>query len=90
MQAVEKLDDFKLQLVFQIFFWQMGNIPSSHACMFCKNIKLQSMNSSAKSRLLVCSITYVTSKLGSSCQNMVQSSSPQIQMSLAGYYAKEF
>jgi hypothetical protein len=26
-------------------------IPSSHACVFCKTIKLQFMNSSAKSRL---------------------------------------
>jgi hypothetical protein len=31
--------------------WQMGKIPSSHACVFCKAIKLQFMNSSAKSRL---------------------------------------
>jgi hypothetical protein len=75
MQAVEKLDGFKLQLVFQKKIWQIGNIPSSHACMFCKNIKLQSINSSGKSRLLVCSNTYVTSELGFSCQNMVQSSS---------------
>jgi hypothetical protein len=29
----------------------MGKMPSSHACVFCKTIKLQFMNSSAKSRL---------------------------------------